>query len=72
MSYRLDLSHYQQLISPIICQLSAAYHTDTDWLEQASLLILWQIVLHYPSLLVDENYLLGYVQEILYQYTLNE
>lgn len=68
MSDNLDLSHYQTLIYPMICQLSEHYGADTDLLEQAGQLILWQLVLHYPHLLSDDAYLLGYVQERLYQY----
>lgn len=36
MSYSLVLSYYQDLVYPMICQLSETYGVDTDLLEQAS------------------------------------
>lgn len=71
MSYSLDLSYYEHLIYPIICQLSAAYHVDTDLLERSGQLMLWQIMLHYPDLLADERRLIGYVQEGLCHYVIS-
>lgn len=69
MSYTLDLSYYQSLIYPIICQYCQEYSLkDNDLLDTIGQLLVWQVALHYPQLLRDEKGLMAYVRESLSHY----